>query len=168
MQTVADALSGKDGAGLDKMPNQLLYPDSPYNNILKSITLSSHSPIITSGLQSSQTSSHMSSLKSTSTAETSPSVVATITNCGPGSTYYEYQNCKLCTCGLDSDGKLLFYDPEALCNMNSCSDTNAPSTCAENEACMPNLYEDGISYCAPVIDGCQDFPKATGIIVNGS
>jgi chitinase len=168
MQTVADALGGKNGAGLDKTPNQLVYPDSPYNNILKSTTSSSHSSVITSGLQSSHTSSHTSSSKSTSTAEPSPSDVATITNCGPGSTYYEYQNLKLCTCGLDSDGKLLFYDPEALCGMKSCGTTNAPSTCAENEACMPNLCEDGISYCAPVIVGCQDFPKATALVFNGS
>ncbi|KIM93122.1 glycoside hydrolase family 18 protein [Oidiodendron maius Zn] len=35
IQTMAGELDGKDGSGLDSTWNQLLYPDSPYDNIMK-------------------------------------------------------------------------------------------------------------------------------------
>jgi hypothetical protein len=163
IQNMAEALGGEDGSGLDKTPNLLVYPDSPYDNILKCASASSQITVTTtSGGQLSPVSSSQSS-SVTGTSPPTPS-----TSCSVGSALYKYQDLKVCTCGVDVNNQVLFYDPDALCGKANCSVKNFTTACAKNEACMPDVCEDGLAYCGLVVNGCQDYPQVTEIDLSTS
>ena len=150
IQTVAGDLA-KDGAGLESTWNQLLYPDSPYDNILK------REPALTT-TTSRPESSHASTSSATGV---SPSSLPANPSCTGGPPFYEYESLKLCACSLDISGKEVYYNVFGTCYNNNCS---ATAVCGENEACIP----DGCpaANCAQVIEGCQDYPLATEIDFN--
>jgi chitinase len=156
IQNMADILGGKDGSGLDKTPNQLVYPDSPYDNILKSTPEPSPAPATAN---SRPESSYVSS--STTMSGASPSTVSTNSSCTVGPAMYEYKEGAVCLCSLDIDGTPVGWDPSSTCDNKSCT---ATSECGENEACM---YLDGCGrHCAPVVDGCQNNPRVTEIVMS--
>jgi hypothetical protein len=103
---------------------------------------------------------------STPAAVTTSSAVSASATCVAGSTYYKYQSLKVCTCGLDSSGKLVFYDPAGLCmEQIYCGTDNSTSVCAADETCMPDICESGVAHCAPLIPGCQGFPQVTEMVM---
>ena len=155
IQNMADILGGQDGAGLDKTPNQLFYPDSPYDNILKSASKSG-APATTTSRPGS---SHMSS--STISSESSLSTPPANSSCTVGSAFYEYKDGGVCLCSLDIDGNPVGWDPSSTCYNKSCTGT---SECGENEACMD--VDTCGSRCAPVVDGCENNPRATEIVIS--
>jgi chitinase len=156
IQNMADILGGKDGSGLDKTPNQLVYPDSPYDNILKSTPEPSPAPATAN---SRPESSYVSS--STTISGASPSTVSTNSGCTVGPAMYEYKEGAVCLCSLDIDGTPVGWDPSSTCDNKSCT---ATSECGENEAC---IHLDGCGRrCAPVVDGCENNPRVTEIVMS--
>jgi chitinase len=157
IQNMADILGGKDGSGLDKTRNQLVYPDSPYDNILKSASEPSPTPAITSRPESS----YVSAISLTTGA--SPSTLPANSGCTVGPAFYEYKEGSLCLCSLDVGGKPVRWDPSSTCYNKNCTTT---SECGENEACMPNACGSGSAHCGPVVDGCLNSPQATEMILS--
>jgi Glycosyl hydrolases family 18 len=156
---MAGAIGRKDGSGLDNTLNQLLYPDSPYDNILKCAPQPSPAPVSTT---SRAQPSHASFSRTTSVTGASPTAGTT---CTVGPAYYNYQGLLLCTCGIDVSGQPTPYNPAGLCYANNCDANNATLVCGKNRACIPDVCESG-AYCAPVIEGCQNFPQATAIVLS--
>jgi chitinase len=177
IQNMADILGGKDGSGLDKTPNQLVYPDSPYDNILKNGPEPSPAPATTtsrsesSGTSSSPTpattsrpeSSFVSSSASSLITGASPSTLPANSNCTVGPAFYEYKEGLLCLCSLDISDNPVCWDPSSTCYNKNCT---ATPECSENEACMPNACGSGSAHCAPVVDGCLNSPRATEMILS--
>lgn len=152
---MAGALGSSSG-GLDRTPNRLAYPDSPYDNISKCPQEPSSTAATSSGLRPSSTAPP----KASSITTESPTASST---CSAGPALYNYQGLHVCMCGLDVRGQPNPYDPEGLYYENNCNANNATSACGKNKACIPGGSESALAYCAEVIDGCQDFPEVTEI-----
>ena len=177
---MAGAIGSNSGTGLDKTPNQLLYPDSPYNNILKcapesTATQTSKTPSTTTtsstatsaldvslpvhATEASATPSHALSVTSASaTAVASPTCSGD--TCGS----YIFRACPdgLCMCGIDADRN-------SVCVLNHNCET--ASRCSANSDCCPadqpscnmgclidNCCPDGKGHCSQLTDGCLDSP----------
>jgi hypothetical protein len=155
IQNMATILGGTDGLGLDKTPNQLVYPDSPYDNILKSAPETSPTPATTSGLESSY-------ISSSTTTGASPSPLPANSSCTVGPAWYEYKEGAICLCSLDIDNEPVCWDPTSTCYNTKCT---ATSDCGDNEACMPSTDYCG-NRCAPVVDGSLNSPRVTEIVMS--
>lgn len=157
IQNMASALGGNNGLGLDSTPNQLLYPNSPYDNILKSTPgpspTSMPSTIRISAPQSSPTAtSEISSMGGV----LFPSVLTGACNPGPPYTFWQCPGTVICTCGLDINHQPTCYNPLGTCYNKVCS---TYSDCSANKACMTNGCGLGSrAQCAQILGGCLDSP----------
>ena len=154
IQNMARVLGGIDGSGLDKSQNQLLYPNSSYDNLLKSISVSSSSPA------TCQAATLISTLQiSSTTGALSPSALPTTCDVGPA--IFECVG-GMCTCGLDTSYQPVCYNPEGTCYNEICS---ASSDCGINKTCLPNgCGSASEARCAQVLVGCLDSPQITEIV----
>jgi hypothetical protein len=145
-------LGGIDGSGLDKSQNQLLYPNSTYDNLLKSI------PVSSSSLATSQAATLISTSEiSLTRGALSPSAIPT---CDVGHAIFEYPG-GMFTCGLDTSYRPVCYNPEGTCFNEICS---ASSDCGTTKTCLPNGYGASEAQCAQVLVACLDSPQITEIV----
>ena len=136
IQNMAGVLGGKDGLGLDKTPNQLLYPNSTYDNLLKSL------------LEISTTVASSSTQVSTSESTIITSGLAASPECTVGPALFACPG-GICTCGLNASNQPVCYDLVGDAYDTQCS--GATPDCGANRTCVAGR-------CAPRLIGCLDSP----------